>query len=292
LSKDSRFDNLRIQLGEVARVLYLYDKRDTYIERYGVVEAPHYVLRNFFDEKSQFYVGNLRHLDREIYTHEYRNLETSALIREQRKKAREECDKYGVEYHMSEWCLLPDAKEKKLEGFTADWESANNADMQSGLMMARLIHSDMVDAYTKSWSYWKGMELKGDHALIALHAKEGDIHRGGTAQANKLLYVLGNYSFFIRPGYSRVELSGADNLSEVAATAYLSPDGKRLVAVFVNNTFEKKAVEVALPKACKIASAKMYVTDERNDLSVREMAKALSFGVNARSVTTVVYNLK
>ena len=294
LSKDSRFDNLRIQLGEVARVLYLYDKRDTYVERYGEVEAPHYVLRNFFDEKSQFYVGNLRHLDREIYTHEYRNLESSKLIREQRKKAREECDKYGVEYHMSEWCLLPDAKEKNLEGFTADWESANKADMQSGLMMARLIHSDMVDAYTKSWSYWKGMELRGDHALISLHAKDGDIHRGGDVKANKLLYVLGNYSFFVRPNYKRVALSGADNLSEVAATAYLSPDGKRLVAVFVNNTFEKKSVEVTLPKPYnkQIASAKMYITDERNDLSLHEMDNALSFNVNARSVTTIVYNLK
>ena len=292
LSKDSRFDNLRIQLGEVARVIYLYDKRDTYVERYGEVDAPHYVLRNFFDEKSQFYVGNLRHLDREIYTHEYRNIETSALIREQRKKAREECDKYGVEYHMSEWCLLPDAKSKGLEGFTADWESANNADMQSGLMMARLIHSDMVDANTKSWSYWKGMELRGDHALISLYAKDGDIHKGGDVKANKLLYVLGNYSFFVRPNYKRVALSGADNLSEVAATAYLSPDGKRLVAVYVNNTFAKQPIEVALPKSCKVVSAKMYITDERNDLSAHDMAKALSFSVNARSVTTIVYNLK
>ncbi len=294
LSKESCFDNLRIQLGEVARVIYLYDKRETYVERYGEVEAPHYVLRNFFDEKSQFYVGNLRHLDREIYTHEYRNLESSALIREQRKKAREECDKYGVEYHMSEWCLLPDAKEKGIEGFTADWESANKADMQAGLLMARLIYSDMVDALAKSWSYWKGMELRGDHALIALHAKDGDIFRGGDVKANKLLYALGNYSFFIRPNYKRVALSGADNLSEVAATAYLSPDGKRLVAVYVNNTFEKRAVEVALPKALRkqIASAKMYITDERNDLSAHEMADAMAFSLNARSVTTVVYNLK
>ena len=152
----------------------------------------------------------------------------------------------------------------------------------------------MVDSNAASWSYWKGMELRGDHALIALHAKDGDIFRGGDVKANKLLYALGNYSFFIRPNYKRVALTGADNLSEVAATAYLSPDGKQLVAVYVNNTFEKKAVEVALPKAFRkqIASAKMYVTDERNDLSAHEMADAVAFSLNARSVTTVVYNLK
>ena len=107
-------------------------------------------------------------------------------------------------------------------------------------------------------------------------------------------YVLGNYSFFVRPNYKRVALSGADNLSEVAATAYLSPDGKHLVAVYVNNTFEKQSVEVALPKAFRkqIASSKMYITDERNDLSLHEMADATAFSINARSVTTVVYNLK
>ena len=108
------------------------------------------------------------------------------------------------------------------------------------------------------------------------------------------MYALGNYSFFIRPNYKRVALTGADNLSEVAATAYLSPDGKRLVAVYVNNTFEKKAVEVALPKAFRkqIASAKMYITDERNDLSAHEIADATAFSINARSVTTIVYDLK
>jgi O-glycosyl hydrolase len=193
---------------------------------------------------------------------------------------------------MSEWCLLPGAHKKNIEGFTKDWHCSNYADMQAGLLMARIIYSDMVDSNTASWSYWKGMELDGNHALVALYAKEDDIFRGGDVKANKLLYVLGNYSFFVRPNYTRVELSGADNLSEVAATAYLSPDGKRLVAVYVNNTFEKKTVEVALPKACKIASAKMYVTDERNDLSAHEMVKAFSFSLNARSVTTVVYNLK
>ena len=63
---------------------------------------------------------------------------------------------------------------------------------------------------------------------------------------------------------------------------------------YVNNTFEKRAVEVALPKALRhqIASSKMYITDERNDLSAHEMADAMAFSINARSVTTIVYNLK
>ncbi|MBE6197754.1 MAG: hypothetical protein E7141_03640 [Rikenellaceae bacterium] len=294
LSRDKRFDNVRLQLGETSRVTYLHEKRDRYIERYGEVEAQHMVVQNFFDKASQFYIGNLRHLKPAVYAHDYHDIRSSNKIREVHRKAYEECRKYGVEYNMSEWCLLPGAHKKNIEGFTKDWYCANYADMQTALLMARLIYSDMVDSNAASWSYWKGMELRGDHALIALHAKEGDIFRGGDVKANKLLYALGNYSFFIRPNYQRVALSGADNLSEVAATAYLSPDGKRLVAVYVNNTFEKRAVEVALPKTLRqqIASSKMYITDERNDLSAHEMADAMAFSINARSVTTIVYNLK
>lgn len=294
LSRDKRFDNVRLQLGETSRVKYLYAKRDKYIERYGEVEAQHMVVQNFFDKASQFYIGNLRHLKPAVYAHDYHDLRTNEKIREVHRKAYEECCKYGVEYNMSEWCVLPGAEKKDIEGITKDWVCPNYADMQAGLLMARLIYSDMVDAMSPSWSYWKGMELKGNHALIALHPFQDDIYRGGTVQANKLLYTLGNYSFFVRPGYTRVALSGADDLASVAATAYLSPDGKRLVAVFVNNTFEKKSVEVTLTKPYnkQIASAKMYVTDERNDLSAHEMADAMAFSINARSVTTIVYNLK
>ena len=294
LSKESCFDNLRIQLGETCRLKYLYESHPRYTDKFGEAEAPNWVVRSFFDEKSPYYIGNLRHLKRAVYAHAYHDVRSSEKMRNVHRLAGEECRKYGVEYNMSEWCLLPGARKKNIEGFSKDWYSANYADMQAGLLMARIIYSDMVDSNAASWSYWKGMELRGDHALIALHAKEGDIFRGGDVKANKLLYALGNYSFFIRPNYQRVALSGADNLSEVAATAYLSPDGKRLVAVYVNNTFEKKAVEVALPKALRkqIASSKMYITDERNDLSAHEMADAMAFSINARSVTTIVYNLK
>ena len=294
LSKDKCFDNLRIQLGETNRLKYLYESHARYTDKFGEAEAPNWVVRTFFDEKSPYYIGNLRHLKRAVYGHAYHDIRSSVKMRNVHRLAGEECRKYNVEYNMSEWCLLPGAHKKNIEGLTKDWHCANYADMQAGLIMARIIYSDMVDSNTASWSYWKGMELRGDHALIALHAKDGDIFRGGDVKANKLLYALGNYSFFVRPNYKRVALSGADNLSEVAATAYLSPDGKRLVAVFVNNTFEKKSVEVTLPKPYnkQIASAKMYITDERNDLSAHEMIKELSFSVNARSVTTVVYNLK
>lgn len=294
LSRDKRFDCVQMQFGETSRLLYLYDKRPQFLEKFGESEAPNQVIRNFYDKNSPHYIGDLRHLKPAVYAHDYHDVRTNEQIRTVHCAVRAECEKYGIDYHMSEWCLLPGVKKKKIEGFTEDWVSGNHADMQAGLLMARLIHSDMVDANAKSWGYWKGMELNGNHALIALYAKDGDIYRGGTAKANKLLYALGNYSFFIRPNYTRVAMSGADDLKGVAATAYLSPEGKRLVVVYVNCAHSKQCVEVALPAKFRkqVASTKMYVTDERNDLSAHEVADGYSFAINARAVTTVVYDLK
>ena len=294
LSRSTKFDGVRIFIGETMLLKGLYEFTPGMLSQFGEdqVETPGRQLYTFFDEKSPYYVGDLKHINKEFTAHPYNNHFTSEEMRSTHLLAAAEARKYGLDYHSSEWCLLPNSQ--RYGGITEDWQKGNHGDIQAALMMARVMHSDFVDMNAVSWCYWKAMELRGDHALIALHAKDGDIFRGGDVKANKLLYALGNYSFFIRPNYKRVSLSGADNLSEVAATAYLSPDGKRLVAVFVNNTFEKKSVEVTLPKPYnkQIASAKMYVTDERNDLSAYEMAKASSFNLNARSVTTVVYNLK
>jgi len=53
---------------------------------------------------------------------------------------------------------------------------------------------------------------------------------------NMNLWVLGNFSRFIRPGYQRVDhaTDQSESLNKLMGSAYLSPDGKRLVIVYVN----------------------------------------------------------
>lgn len=59
----------------------------------------------------------------------------------------------------------------------------------------------------------------------------GDIQNGGTITDNSNLWVLGNYSRFIRPGYKRIDhiTNKEENLNKLLGSAYLSPDGKRIV---------------------------------------------------------------
>ena len=294
LSRAEKFDNTRIIVGETMLLKGLYEHTSGILSQFGEDEneAPGRQLYMFFDEQSPHYVGNLKHLDKEFAAHPYNNHFTSEELRETHRLANTEAQKYGLTYHSSEWCLLPTSKQ--YGGITDDWQKGNHGDIQAALMMARIIHSDFVDMNAASWCYWKGMELNGDHALVALHATDGDIHKGGYVAANKILWVLGNYSRFVRPNYTRIDLDGADDLDTLAATAFLSPDGKELVAVFVNSGFENKDVVISLPKEWKrqIKSVQSYRTDARHDLTRASLSTSLSYQIAARGVTTFVIELE
>jgi len=285
---------VRIFIGEATRMKMLYTQRPKMFARFGSdsLECPGRQLFMFFDKKSPHYLGDLKHIEYEFTAHPYHDHFNSADLREVHRLAADEFRKYGVTYHSSEWCLLPTAKQ--YGGITADWARGNYADMQAALMMARVIYSDFVDTDAVSWCYWKGMELRGDHALISLHAADGDIHKGGFATPNKMLWTLGNFSRFISPGYVRVGLDGADDLDTMAATAFISPEGDRLVAVFINSSFEDKPVDISLPKALKkkISSVASYRTDARHDLTRSVTGQGCSHTIGARGVTTVVIDFQ
>ena len=294
LGRSSKFDDVRIFIAEAARLRVLYDQRPKMLARFGgdTLQSPGSQLFTFFDRKSPNYVGDLKHMDMEFTAHPYHNHFSSEELRDVHKAAADEFRKYGVDFHSSEWCLLPTARQ--YGGITADWAKGNHGDIQAALMMARIMHSDFVDTDAVSWCYWKGMELRGDHALIALHATDGDIHKGGYVAANKLLWGLGNFSRFVRPGYARVALDGADDLDSLAGTAFMAPDGSRLVTVFVNSSFEDVYVDIALPKKYtkNILQVASYRTDARHDLAKTQTGEGTAHTIGARGLTTIVFDLK
>ena len=74
-----------------------------------------------------------------------------------------------------------------------------------------------------------------------------------------------------------------------------SPDGKRLVLVFVNTGFEREEVRLTLPKAMQkqVRKISLYRTDERTDLSLVETldGASRSLSIAPRSLTTCVVEL-
>lgn len=253
-------------------------------------------IYQFFDAGSTNYIGNLPALAPVMGGHSYWSHSNDAQLRSVRTSVRSKAQEYGTGVFQTEWSLLGD-------GFL-DYDKASYMDI--ALYMAKIIHSDLAFANVTSWSYWTsmGVELWGHKnrflliALVPGGSVYNPVTQPGTATDMPTLWALGNYSYFIRPGYLRIDLAGADNLSGLMGTAYMAPDSSQVVAVYINYANEDRQLSTTfLNTSGTPATAKSYVTSASYNL--RKMAglpfdkydAATPLTVPARSVVTAVYEL-
>jgi O-glycosyl hydrolase len=289
-------DNVKMLLGETADLRQLYEESPGLRKQFGGGdETPDKQIEAFFDPNSPYYIGSLKHLPKLIAGHSYHTHSTNRQLRETREKLSSCTKKYGIDFIQSEWCMLPGIKDP-VDGFQPGWSRGNFANMDVTLQLGRLIYGDIVYAGAKAWAYWKGMEVNGAHALITLSLKDGNILNGGFASTGKLLWGLGNYSFFIRPGYVRIKLTGADDLDTLAGSAYQSPDRSRIVAVYVNSSHDECIIKTSFPgkTSKKIKSISAYTTNSSMDLAKTAVNSNLNGTINipARSIVTAVYDFE
>lgn len=254
----------------------------------------------FFDNKSPDYIGNLPSLAKVVAGHSYWTFRTNADLKGIREKVRDEATKYHIEAMQTEWSML-DAAPETSAGFPVNYRAATKMDI--ALYMAKIIYCDLCFGNMCGWSYWTAFSMerhrhKNRFYLIRMNAagdtkdeSYGDLTKGGRLTDDKNLWVLGNYSRFIRPGYKRVAVKGADEMNALMASSWLSPDGKTLVTVFVNmaHTGRKLSITVADKS---IESVRTYLTDKNNSLKFQSsLNDASNMEIPARSVVTVVAQL-
>lgn len=254
----------------------------------------------FFDSSSPTYIGNLPSMAREVAGHSYWTFGTNAELRGVREKVRDAAAKYGIDVVQSEWSML-DAAPRPETGFPASYNEATYMDM--ALFMGKLIHCDLTFANVSSWSYWTAFSCeqhghKNRFYLMRIRPTGGNygpLTQGGSISDNPNLWVLGNYSFFIRPGYKRVQLNGADDMSGLLGSAYIAPDKSRIVTVFVNMGNDSRTVSIAvdgLTENTEVISVEKFVTDKDTMLKRSTPDESPSrISMTPHSVTTVVLNL-
>ncbi|MCL2043164.1 MAG: hypothetical protein FWG89_03395 [Treponema sp.] len=251
----------------------------------------------FFDPASPDYVGNLPAMPGMLGAHSLWSHGSDHSLRSTRRFARRLADRYNIELSQTEWSMLQGG-----DGLPQDINSAGYFDM--ALFMGKIIHCDMADAHVTSWSFWTSMDMdrhqyKNRYLLIALDPADGDlphpVYHSGTVEARSTLWVLGNYSFFIRPGYTRIALDGADDTGSLMGSAYIAPDHSRIVAVYVNMDSRDHRVTTTINGLhAQPKTVNMYVSSDGRDLEIsgpaRSFDQAARLVIPARSVVTVVYN--
>lgn len=257
-------------------------------------------INAFFKSSSSTYIGDLPSLAKVVTGHSYWTFGNNSDLKDIREKVRDAAQEYGLEVMQTEWSML-DAAPSTSAGFPASYDAATKMDI--ALYMGKLIYCDLNYGNMSGWSYWTAFaqerySQKNRFYLIRMNAQGdsgeesyGDIKNGGTLTADKNLWVLGNYSRFIRPGYKRVAVDGADEMNDLMGSSWLSPDGNTLVTVLVN--MNKTSRNISLSLADKsIESIKTYVTNKINNLRLTPaLSDASNMEIPARSVVTVVATL-
>ena len=244
------------------------------------------VINSFFKESSKNYLGGLAHVKPAVSAHSYFTTSPFNNMVEQRQGlAKAISDVPQLHFWMSEYCILGD-NNGVING------NGRDLGMEAALYMAQVIHSDLVFANASAWHWWT--------AISAYDYKDGLVYidknkNDGTFYESKMLWALGNYSRFIRPGYQRVALRTFNEdifNKDFVYSAYKSPDESKTVLVFINSTQKNKMIALNLEQNFNSYSIQSYVTSEDADLERKQLLNKKYLKIPSRSITTVILDIK
>ena len=239
----------------------------------------------FFDPASRLYVGGLAHVAPELSVHDYFSTWPVDRLIDSRKRAWAAVRAVDpdLEYMASEYCLLEDNPEVKGPG--------RDLGIDPALYLARVMQADFLFAQASSYQWWLGVS-NGDYKDGLVYTD--DDRQSGQAYDSKLLWVMGNFSRFVRPGAVRIAISRADGTPQedhfaagVIASAFENTDGSRVV-VFVNQQADDIPVGIT---GVPLREAITYTTSEAPDDKLRPAFLSDpegTFTLPGRSVVTLV----
>ena len=245
----------------------------------------------FFSPASPFCIGDLPNVAPIISAHDYHSVWPLDQQVEYRQKLHEALAAVNprLGYWMSEYCILERNDETRGGG-------RRDLGMKTALFVARIIHNDLTIAQVRSWQWWTAVsEVDFKDGLVYLDdgSKENGGNTGpetlslmhdGVVRDSKLLWVLGNYSRFVRPGMVRVKCvtePAQSYVNGVLASAYKGPEGK-VVVVLVNLSQEDQHCDLGSPRKFEV-----YTTSGKANLE-KSVESGSDISLPARAVITCI----
>ena len=173
---------------------------------------------------------------------------------------------------MSEWC-----------------EMVNGSDfgMDSAIVLAKTLAEDLRILNAVSWATWVGVAPGGYHdgLIYASENGEGNI----SLVPLKRLWAYGNYTRYIRPGFTRVAVDGGDACSAVAFKG--EEYGKhKLVTVLINDSYGQRNIRLNGDFSAYETIVAYETSLNRDLVKTTERVRNTAFTLAPRSVTTIVFS--
>lgn len=231
-------------------------------------------IKDLFTPGSANYIGNLKNVAPVIAAHSYFSTSPFQRSLESRQRVAEAVAAVkGLSYWQSEYCILGD-NDGEISGGKRD------TGMVSALYVAKVIYADLVAANASAWQWWL--------AISPYDYKDGLVYidrnkAGGNYTDSKLMWALGNYSRFVRPGMKRIEAKSSDDRCLVAAFAGAR---NKLVIVFTNPGNEFLEIDLQLPQSNHYKKKRTFVTSDTKKLQSQPVSGMI--GLEPKSITTLV----
>ena len=215
-----------------------------------------------------------------ISSHSYTtDLPETGLV-ERRQELRVALDRYpDLQYVMTEYCPL------------GRHGRGRDLGIDSALLVARVIHFDLVIAEASSWQWWLAVSpYDYKDGLIYVDHETDD----GQYWESKLLWALGNYSRFVRPGMLRVVVdrsdaaAHSDTVEELMVSSFFDRDRGVLVTIVVNWADASIPLQLDV-RGVRVGAWIPYVTSADADLGACAAVLAgRVVDIPARSIVTLV----
>ena len=285
--------NTEVVLGEAAQLSYLFqnvnaEDRDDQI--------------NAFFGNTPTNIGSLPNVKRAISGHSYFSTWPLNSMLNNRISLSNRLRQFGnLNYWQTEFCILEFPGTNEIPGGGGE---TRDLGIKSALYIARVIHNDIAVANASSWQWWTALsrfDFKDgliylddgtNNGLTVSGGARADYCRNdGFYRDSKMLWALGNYSLFVRPGMVRVQIpdqNASAASTDVMLTAYKDTANKKLVIVAVNYGDSPRLYKLKLSSVLKNDELTPYVTSENSNLKKGNNVKSNKFEIPPRSIVTYV----
>jgi glucuronoarabinoxylan endo-1,4-beta-xylanase len=154
--------------------------------------------------------------------------------------------------------------------------------MLTGLWVANTMYDALVNANMNAWHYWWFYPASNDNGALWDYSSK---------KPSKRLWVMGNFSRFVRPGFSRIDVSGSKP-SGVSVAAFLNPADATVAIVAINTNTSTATLPIFVAGTQWPAQVTPWVTSSSADLASQSAITVtganFSAVLAAQSVTTFV----
>lgn len=285
--------NSQIVLGEAAAYDCLYKEMPGQTGRSNQIDY-------FFGVNSAKSIANMSNVKKTISGHAYWQVwPLNEQIASRELVASKVKSVPGLSLWETEYCVMENPGIPEIPGGSGP---VRDLGMSTALWVARIISNDIAIANVTSWQWWVGIS-RGDYKDGLIHVDDGVTAGAGWGDANycrndgtiretKILWALGNFSYFVKPGMIRVQIANQNNTSaatDVMLTAYKDVKNKKMVVVAVNYGKSARTYKLNLSGGTlKDNELVPYTTSDVLSLKKGAAVKGDNMVIPSRAVVTFV----